>query len=331
MRGPPSQRPIQKLVLRSTQNGSLLTIDSEWSLGPQGNAFVFNQVLRPLVLTMRGVADLAEEKPRLFELARALQAYVKKHERFPRGTLARAPGKLGRLPTPDQRLSWLVELLPLLGYDDIYKELKLDMGWRPEPDPLDKMGRVVDENPRRATLLVPAFIDPESHLTTWWVSMVSAPGYRYATTHYVGIAGVGLDAADYTSDDPAHASRLGVFGYDRETPLAAIKDGPAGTIAVLEVPPSYRRPWMAGGGATVVGVPETASIKPFVCREYMGRKGTFAIMADGSVRFIPETISDATFKALCTIGGGEKIDLDAETTLVPPPPPGKSELKAVTP
>ena len=99
--------------------------------------------------------------------------------------------------------------------------------------------------------------------------------------------------------------------------------------ALIQVPPIYKRPWLAGGGATVQGVPEKDSIKPFVCIEYemAGKRvpGTMAVMADGAVRFIPATISDTNFKALCTIAGGEKVDLDKETVLVPAP--GKAELK----
>jgi hypothetical protein len=46
-------------------------------------------------------------------------------------------------------------------------------------------------------------------------------------------------------------------------------------------------------------------------------KGTMAIMADGRIRFIPATMKPETFRALCTIAGGEKVDkLDAEAPLV---------------
>ena len=70
----------------------------------------------------------------------------------------------------------------------------------------------------------------------------------------------------------------------------------------------------------MTGVPETDSVRPFVCAEYKGKRGTFAIMCNGDVRFIPETIPDETFKALCTIAGGEKIDnLDAVAPKVPSP------------
>jgi len=48
--------------------------------------------------------------------------------------------------------------------------------------------------------------------------------------------------------------------------------------------------------------------KPDTKSKWDGKTGTLAIMADGKVRFIPEDIPAATFRALCTIAGGEKID-----------------------
>ena len=68
-------------------------------------------------------------------------------------------------------------------------------------------------------------------------------------------------------------------------------------------------PWLAGGGATVRGVSDGPdAVKPFVCTEYQGKRGTFAVMGDGKVRFIPETIDPKIFRTLCLIAGGEKID-----------------------
>ena len=60
--------------------------------------------------------------------------------------------------------------------------------------------------------------------------------------------------------------KLGVFGYDRQTSLRDITDGASNTILMAQVPPTVKRPWMAGGGSTVEGVPETGSVKPFVSR-----------------------------------------------------------------
>ena len=50
-------------------------------------------------------------------------------------------------------------------------------------------------------------------------------------THYVGVAGVGADAATLPLSDP----RAGVFGYDRKTSLRDIKDGHSTTMLLTEV------------------------------------------------------------------------------------------------
>jgi len=68
-------------------------------------------------------------------------------------------------------------------------------------------------------------------------------------------------------------------------------------------------------------------VKPFVSEQPDGKKGTIAIMADGSVRFIAENIPDDVFKAMCTIKGGEKVDLNKYTMLIPPPPNETAELE----
>jgi hypothetical protein len=151
-----------------------------------------------------------------------------------------------------------------------------------------------------------------------------------ASTHFVGIAGIGLDAAEYSAKDPSVAKKLGVFGYDRATKLEDIKDGLEQTIVVIQVPTEVKTAWLAGGGSTVRGVPETDPILPFVCTEYKGKPGTYAIMADGKVRFIAKDINPETFKALCTINGGDVInDLDEVAPVVPGQ--GKSVLKPQVP
>jgi hypothetical protein len=153
-----------------------------------------------------------------------------------------------------------------------------------------------------------------------------------ADTQFVAIAGIGPDAAEYAAEDQAVAGKLGAFGYDRITKLSDIKDKLSETIIVLQVPPMFKRPWLAGGGSTVMGVPETGTMQPFVCPNvaYNNKPGTFAIMADCSVRFIPATLPYETFKAMCTIKGGESVELGRDVPVVPPPE-GQPELKAVEP
>jgi hypothetical protein len=74
---------------------------------------------------------------------------------------------------------------------------------------------------------------------------------------------------------------------------------------------------MAGGGSTLRGVPEQNSIAPFILSTngngktitHQGKRGTFAVMTDGSVRFIDQKISDEVFKAMCTVKG-PALDLE---------------------
>jgi len=111
---------------------------------------------------------------------------------------------------------------------------------------------------------------------------------------------------------------------------------------LLMVPSEGAGPWLAGGGSTVRGVADKDEddkpLAPFVCttfksrsdktKQHEGKKGTLAVMGDGKVRFIPETMSPDLFRALCTIAGGEKIEkLDAEAPEVEADTPVR-ELKA---
>jgi hypothetical protein len=274
-----------------------------------------------LVVLVKGRADM-DGRSHLPELAAGLKTYVDKTGHFPRGTTDR-PAAIDRagLPwRPDQRLSWVPEVLPYLGdgtFANVARQVKADKSWDDE------------DNRLAAETLIPYMVAADAPLSSWWVRY---PGVQLpvAATHFVGVAGVGLDAADYSATDAAVAGKLGVFGYDRQTTLADIKDGPEQTIALLQVPATYKTCWLAGGGSTVRGVPEEGSVAPFVCTTYKGKKGTFAVMADGKVRFIPATISDKDFQALCTINGGEKVDVDK---IAPVVPAGglRPELKAEAP
>src|SRR5262245_18557843 len=107
--------------------------------------------------------------------------------------------------------------------------------------------------------LVPYFIDP-NHPTASRYLRYPGVGFEVAARHYVGIAGIGPDAAEYSDKNDEHAGLRGVFGYDRSTPLSDIRDH---TILMVEVPATHAGPWLAGGGATVRGVPLKNSVKPF--------------------------------------------------------------------
>ena len=128
-------------------------------------------------------------------------------------------------------------------------------------------------------------------------------------TSYIGIAGLGNDAPFVPQGHP----RAGVFGYERRTRLQDIKDGAACTMVVTESS-QVQACWLAGGPATVRGL-DTSDL-PYIGpgRQFGGlhpRGGANITFADGSVRFVSDTIAPKVFEAISTIAGGEAV---------PPPP-----------
>src|SRR5205085_2369316 len=61
-----------------------------------------------------------------------------------------------------------------------------------------------------------------------------------AVTHYMGVAGVGADAAEL----PLADRRAGFFGYDRKVNMTDIKDGLSCTVAAIEAADGGH--WTAG-------------------------------------------------------------------------------------
>ena len=221
---------------------------------------------------------------------------------------------------PMERISWMAGLLPFLGQDALYNKIHFGSSWR---DP---------SNWGPASTLVPEFIDPSYPVRTYYVPRIDLP-FDMAATHFVGIAGIGLDAADYDPADPAMGPKRGVMGYDKGMSLEEVRKGHGlgNTILMVQVPPDSIvgvTPWIAGGGGTLRGVPEKNSVAPFVFsstdKDNNTRRGTYALMADGSVRFIDADVSDEVFKALATAGqplppGFTPDAADSKTPLVPAP------------
>jgi hypothetical protein len=196
---------------------------------------------------------------------------------------------------PERRLSWLVEVLPFVEQLDLYKRLDLRASWDAEP------------NAPVAHTPLNTFQCPD------W-GREAAPNPPYLTA-YLGVAGRGRDAALSAEADRT----TGVFGYDRRTGLAAIPDGTSRTLMILE---SAREngPWAQGGPATVRGLDPGEQPYLGVGRQFGGTHfgentvfgkgkslGCNAALADGSVRFLAESIAPAVLEALVTVAGGEEI------------------------
>jgi prepilin-type processing-associated H-X9-DG protein len=230
----------------------------------------------------------------LWQLSLALVQYGTARGALPYGTLLNAA-----LP-PEKRLSFYLAIDPWL---DNHQGQEIDFQWDRAWDSRENLlPLTIDEpigGPRTVSHEPPRFL--QAH----------CPGHEFQTPpgvppliDYVGVAGLGRDAATLPAGDP----RAGAFGYDRRTRMEDFKDGRATTMILVETG-TANGPWTAGGPSTVRGL--DPSRQPYIGR---GRQfgglhcgGVNVAFADGSVRFLSETIDPKVFEALSTIAGGEAL------------------------
>jgi hypothetical protein len=283
-------------TLSVSRSGKVIVYDlnldykKEYPSKVQGN-------LRNYFDNMGGKIAMMTPTPAWHRLPNALKAMVQSKKDFPYAAYPRnAGGKYGFVAPPEHRVSWMVELLPHLGYEGVAAKIDRSGNW---------------DSPKNliaGATWIPEFLDPSQRESSWRVPH-NGNEKALAATHFVGVAGVGEDAAEYP-DEAAYKTKIGAFGYNRQISPERISkgDGLANTALMIQVPNTAYRPWIRGGGATVQGAPETNSIKPFLVNSGSGEKGTHILMADGSIRFVTSKVSDNIFKALLTVEGGEKID-----------------------
>ena len=193
------------------------------------------------------------------------------------------PGCIGPGTTPEERLSWMVAMLPYMEQNNLYGQIDLKKGYN---------GNL----PALQTRIMSYRCPGEPKL----------PDNSNELTTYVAMAGIGLDAATR----PAGAPGNGFIGYDRLTSSAMIKDGAANTIALTETR-SGLGPWARGGSSNVRGFDPDVPIYGDEGQFGGHKKGMNAAMADGSVRFISSSIDPGKLAAAITIDGGEpQVDLE---------------------
>jgi uncharacterized protein (TIGR03067 family) len=245
------------------------------------------------------------------DLAAAIPKIVTAKKPFPRGTAERdaRPERFGQPYPPEQRASFFVDLLPFLGKSGLRNKVQeKKYAW------YDK------ENLPAAQEWVPEFLVAYYPQTSWRAFNPMAENVVLGATNYVGLAGLGLDAGRYDPTNPEHAKKVGMVGYEWGSRVEDVTDGLSNTIYLIQVRPGLQRPWIAGGGATVMAVDDKTAnpLEDFAHTTPDNKRGTTVLMGDGSVRWVNDTIDPAVFKAMVTRAGGEKItDLDKSAPLVP--------------
>ncbi|MBA4062660.1 MAG: hypothetical protein C0501_02925 [Isosphaera sp.] len=249
----------------------------------------------PLIQRTRLNANLAASRNNL----RDLSLFAAHHAApDPRTDPAKLPTEIPAatvvLPgvAPDDRLSWVVALIPSLDQrrhpvEQLLAAVRPDRPWADDAN--QAAGRT-----RLAVLLCPE-------------NTPEVPPTAPAVTCYVGIAGLGRDAAAIPlAPGVVTPPRAGAFRYDGPTPFARITDGLSQTLLMAETADAPG-PWLRGGFSTARGLDDGPEAKPPI--GFGGQFGGFfptganAAMCDGAVRtFTPET-DRRVLDRLATIAG----------------------------
>jgi prepilin-type processing-associated H-X9-DG protein len=209
-------------------------------LGVMGTAITAVGLLAGYILHLRGTASRVTCQNNLRVIGRALAAYHEEHAQYPAAIIPNLT-----LTRPDQHLSWLAAILPYL--DPPMPSLKAK-STAPRPGPAQvawehlnvNQAWDAEENRAAATTYI-----------RWFVCDAydgRAVPQSPALTTYVGLSGIGPDAASLPASDP----RAGFFGYDRTVTRDKLQAarGESRTMIVAET--SFMvGPWAVGGAATV--------------------------------------------------------------------------------
>ena len=245
-------------------------------------AAIMGALLMPAVGSARAAAQSSQSMNNLRQIALAMHNFESANRSLPPGTI---PSKKLK---PEERQSWMVELLPYLGEDQLYQRMNVNL----QESALWNDDRFKNEN----QTVVSIYVNPAQ------ASKGFEPG-EAAVSDYAGWAGVGKDAPT----EKCKPEKKGIFGYDRATRTTEITDGMSNTIMVSEVVGKGRGPWAQGGTATI----RALTSQPYVNgADGIGgpRAGRFiAAFADGSVRFISNNVAAEILEGLATRAGGEVL------------------------
>jgi hypothetical protein len=228
---------------------------------------------------------------RLTELGERIAKYRTQQGHFPSSAAA------GRdASQPSERLSWMAELVATVLMPN-----------RPAPSRTDSWRS--PNNERFVRQQIPEFLNPS-------VSQLTG-AENYPTTHFVGVAGVGADAADLPVGHP----RAGIFGNGRNTRLEDIRDGASNTLMVVGVTKDLGS-WAAAGMSTV----RALTREPYVNGpDGLGTGSADRMMvlkADGSVQEMSAKTDPRIFRRMAAMADGLPLD---------PKVPGEPGEKSPTP
>ena len=236
---------------------------------------ILTALLLPAVQASREASRRVVCANNLRQIGIALNAYHEAHRRFPVGCVEwRAPGD----PSARQ-LAWSAYLLPFLEEQALFEALDLSRAF---------------DSPRNsaAVTVLPVYLCPSSQRTS---PVVNGRG----ACDYGGIYGERLTSPN----NPPKGAML----IDAVVTLRHVRDGAAKTLIVAEDSRFSDGQWINGRNIfdQAYAINAAPPYENDIRSEHDG--GAQAVMVDGSVHFLAETIELKTLAALCTRAGGEAI------------------------
>jgi prepilin-type N-terminal cleavage/methylation domain-containing protein/prepilin-type processing-associated H-X9-DG protein len=279
-------------------------------------------LLLPAIQKVREAAARTQCQNNLKQLGLALHGYHDANLRFPPGGVTAS------------ELSWHVFILPYIEQGNLFN--KFDLG----PGSFDAAsGRGPNKNEHAANRIA-MFLCPSSPVERMELlnddepELIGGPGgVAPYTAHYYGVMGPkGTNPATGQAygwqNVGGHGgfATQGVLGKDSKVSLAQVPDGTSNTLAVGELSrtnspaPDRYRSWVRGcdgalacAGCRNVNSPiNTPSIDTFndVAFGSQHPRGANFLLADGSVRFLADSVALAVYKAAASRDGGEATTLD---------------------
>jgi prepilin-type processing-associated H-X9-DG protein/prepilin-type N-terminal cleavage/methylation domain-containing protein len=233
-------------------------------------------LLLPAVQKIRAAAIRTQCQNNLRQIGLALHAYHDAYATFPPGGIEyRPPGH-----TTERQLAWCVYLLPYLEQDNVYRLLDLST-------PFDS-----PENAVGGATVLPIFLCPSKPRSDYLVNGLGACDYG-------GIFGQAL----FGPNNPHN----GTLDFDVAYCIAQITDGTSHTLVISEDTQRNDATWINALNLFDVASPinQGPIFDPDIHSNHPG--GANGLFADGSVRFLKDSMDLGILAAICTRAGGESV------------------------
>ena len=247
-------------------------------------------LLLPAVQAAREAARRTQCTGNLKQIGIALHGYHDTSGTFPAGGWISDPTQ----PTTiNMNVGWSAVILPWLEQRPVYDGLNLSFPY----------GNPVNSTGGHAVMTV--YLCPSEPRKSLW-NRVSGDLFDFADGDYGGMYGPRGLASPSDANDPPRGPMI----FNQNVSLAQILDGASQTLLVGEDPEAINALWISGHNIFDQSAPINTR-PPYEYGEELTSQhpaGVNGLFADGSVRFLKNSMNVVPLGAICTRASGEVLD-----------------------